>query len=98
MNAYLPQLTHLCFTNNDLKPLTELKQLKSLIINKPKIDSLIHYNITDEGVCHIINNCPQIQSIRFERKPQITHKTIYALIPFTEKDFLSFRSLFWSKT
>ena len=88
IHLYLPQLTHLycntkynChLTDDHLKPLTKLKHLKCLII-KPK-----HLSIcTEKGICDIINNCPEIRSIRFDRKPKITETTINALISLAEK-------------
>jgi len=36
--------------------------------------------ITDSGLIDVINNCTQINSIEFKGRPNITHKTIDALI------------------
>ncbi len=36
--------------------------------------------ITDIGLLNVINNCPQINSIEFYGRPNISHKTIDALI------------------
>ncbi len=37
-------------------------------------------NITDSGLIDVINNCSQINSIVFNCRPNISHKTIDALI------------------
>ncbi len=36
--------------------------------------------IAEQKLLNVINNCPQINSIKFERRPNITYKTIDALI------------------
>ncbi len=83
IDKHLPQLKHLDImvdnnqiTDKALNSLSKLSKLKTLRIDS--FDRLIF--IAEEKLLNVINNCPQINSIRFERRPNITHKTIDALI------------------
>jgi hypothetical protein len=83
IDKHLPQLKHLDITfdkngitDKALNSLSKLSKLKTLRIDS--FDRLIF--IAEEKILNVINNCPQINSIRFERRPNITHKTIDALI------------------
>jgi hypothetical protein len=60
-----------------MNSLSKLKKLQSLRIHT--VYGNIRF-VTDLGLIDVINNCPQINSIRFERRPDISHKTIDALI------------------
>ncbi len=57
--------------------MSKLSKLKS--IKTGKIGYILP-NITDSGVIDVINNCPQINSIILNMRPNITHKKIDALI------------------
>jgi hypothetical protein len=89
IDLYLPQLTRLNvatdgkMSDNSLIPLNKLKNLKVLeIIYKMLICEM--KSITDKGICHIINGCPQIKAILFQRT-EISYKTIDALIAMALK-------------
>jgi hypothetical protein len=59
--------------------LAKLKALKSLVFNRLKTNQKF-MSITDNGVIDVINNCPELESIRVNSRPNISHKTIEALI------------------
>lgn len=84
IETIVPQLTHLVFgsygqdliTDKTFHCLAKLKKLEILYI-----DNRRHWQtLTDEGLCDLIDNCPQLKSINFRRKPNITEKTVNALI------------------
>lgn len=85
IHLYLPQLTHLNIsfndeiTNNTMNSLSKLTRLSVLIIRASKKRFLSRERI-DEGMCKLIEKCPQLRSIRFFSRPNITNKTIEALI------------------
>ena len=87
IDVYLPQLIYFyCglyydLLNFMLKPLSKLRNLKYVIIDYSSFNS----DPTDDEICEIINNCPEITSICFSINPYITHKTIDALISLAEK-------------
>jgi hypothetical protein len=62
-----------------LKCLAKLKALKSLVFNRLKTNHKF-MSITDNGVIDVINNCPELESIRVNSRPNISHKTKEALI------------------
>ncbi len=82
IDKHLPQLKHLeirvdsKITDKAMKSLSKLEELQSIII---KLRYRLPF-ITDLGLIDLINNCPQINSIVFNCKPNITHETIDALI------------------
>jgi hypothetical protein len=90
IDKHLPQLKHLDITvvnkitNKAMNSLSKLQNLQSIKIRCPEdIDERsddILSRITDSGLIHIINNCPQINSIVLNCRPNISHKTIDALI------------------
>jgi hypothetical protein len=77
----LPQLTHLNMkfdseiSDKSMNCLSKMQNLK--VIDFKSADFSL---ITDSGIRNIINNCPKIKSIRFNRRPNITNETIDALI------------------
>jgi hypothetical protein len=79
---HLPKLKHLDIrvsdiTDKALYSLSKLTKLETLCIR------CYGYHlpyVTDSGLIKVIQNCPQIKSILFNSKPEITHKTIKALI------------------
>ena len=58
-------------TDSVLKPLSKLKLFKCLIINIITLPRE-EVRITDDGICHIINNCSELRSIRFSGRLDIT--------------------------
>jgi hypothetical protein len=90
IDKHLPQLKHLDvtvvnrLTNKAMNSLSKLQKLQSIKIRCPEdIDERsndILSRITDSGLIDIINNCPQINSIVFNGRPNISRKTIDALI------------------
>jgi hypothetical protein len=88
IDLYLPQLTHLkvgkCkdFTDYAMKSLAKMDKLKVVSFTRFKSRD---FEITDSGLCDLVNNCPSIQSINFETKANITIKTINALIELALK-------------
>jgi hypothetical protein len=77
----VPQLksTEEEISDNTFKCLAKLKALKSLVFNRLKTNHKF-MSITDNGVIDVINNCPELESIRVNSRPNISHKTIEALI------------------
>jgi len=105
INLYLPQLTHLRATinanvsDNSLQSLSKLKNLKSVVFEPCYTisRSLESPSITDSGIRHFIDKCPSIQSIDLYRGPNISHKTIDALIALAlRKPRIDFYYLFQS--
>jgi len=83
IHLYLPKLKHLeigvhTITDQALHSLAQLNQLQFIAIDSDEDD--LFYHVTDIGICYIINNCPQINSINFNSRPNITNKTIEELI------------------
>jgi hypothetical protein len=66
-------------SDNTFKCLAKLKALKSLVFNRLKTNQKF-MSITDNGVIDVINNCLELESIRVNSRPNISHKTIEALI------------------
>ncbi len=60
-----------------MESLSKLLKLQSI---KIKREGYFLQNITDFGLMDVINNCPQIKSIVFKDRPNISESTIYALI------------------
>jgi hypothetical protein len=83
IDKHLPQIKHLeifvdnKITDKAMNSLSKLSKLQSIKIGKI---GYILPNITDSGLFDIINNCPQINSIVFYKRPNISYKTIDALI------------------
>jgi hypothetical protein len=83
IDKHLPQLKHLDvmvdkkITDNAMESLSKLSKLQSI---KMKREGYLLETITDFGLKDIINNCPQIKSIVFKDRPNISESTIYALI------------------
>jgi hypothetical protein len=85
IDKHLPQLKHLniivendriIFIDKALNSLSKLSKLQTLRIDSNQ--DLIF--IAEEKLLNVINNCPQINSIRFEKRTNISHRTIDALI------------------
>jgi hypothetical protein len=100
IDQYLPQLTHLNIsfndeiTNNTMNSLAKLNKLEVVIIKASKKHFLSKERI-DEGMCNLITSCPQIKSIQFFSRPNITHKTIEALIALAiKRPRINFHHLF----
>jgi hypothetical protein len=90
IDKHLPQLKYLDIrvdnkiTDKAMNSLSKLSKLKLIKIRCPE-EIFEERNdilplITDIGLLNIINNCPQINSIEFYSRPNISHKTIDALI------------------
>ncbi len=83
IDKHLPQLKHFLITvdnkitDKTMNSLSKLLKLQSIKFEGYDYD---FPNITDSGLIDVINNCPQINSIVFKGRPNITHKTIDALI------------------
>jgi hypothetical protein len=84
IDLYLPQLEYLFINTEDIitdKSLYSLAKLKNLkVIGFDWTRPQLSVPITDKGLNHFINNCQNIESIRFYKKPNISYKTIDALI------------------
>jgi hypothetical protein len=87
IDKHLPQLKRLditvdnSITDKAMNSLSKLSKLQILCIlsdhNHNKKNLRL---VTDSGLLDVINNCPQINSIRLKYEPNITRKTIDALI------------------
>jgi hypothetical protein len=84
IDKHLPQLKHFSITvdNNKttdkaMNSLSKLLKLQSIKLEGYDYD---FPNITDLGLINVINNCPQINSIVLNSRPNISYKTIDALI------------------
>jgi hypothetical protein len=83
IDKHLPQIKYLDITVDNritdkaMNSLSKLKKLQTLLIHT--VYGNIRF-VTDLGLIHVINNCSQINSILFNCRPNITHKTIDALI------------------
>jgi hypothetical protein len=101
IELYLPKLKFLCIyaniiTDKTLHSLSKLKNLCLIQVNSLRPNQSFS-SVTDIGVCHLINNCPTIKSIRFNRRPNITLETIEALIGLAlEKPRIYFSHFFGS--
>ncbi len=84
IDLYFPQLEYLFINTEDIitdKSLYSLAKLKNLkVISFDWTRPQLSVPITDKGLIHFINNCQNIESIRFNKKPKISYKTIDALI------------------
>jgi len=83
IELYLPQLKHLTVHINDKishNTMYSLAKLNNLKVIAFEGFSVKYPQITDSAICHLINNCSAIQSISFEKGPEITPKIIDALI------------------
>jgi hypothetical protein len=90
IDKHLPQLKHLDIrvdnkiTDKAMNSLSKLSKLQSIKINC--YEDIVEETkyilplITDIGLLDVINNCPQINLIVFNSRPNISHKTIDALI------------------
>jgi hypothetical protein len=99
IDKHLPQLKHLSIHVNDnitdksMNSLSKLLKLQSIKIEK--FSSVLPL-ITDSGLIDVINNCPQINSIIFNSRTNITHKTIDALIALAlRKPRIQFKHKFY---
>jgi hypothetical protein len=105
IDKHLPQLKHLSITvdnrlitNKAMNSLSKVSKLISIEINcrKGVEKTDILPNITDSGLIDVINNCPQIDSIVFKVRPNISHKTIDALIALAlRKPRIRFKHYFY---
>jgi hypothetical protein len=83
IDLYLPKLKYfqlytennVKITDDTMKSLSKLKDLKFIYL----INNYLH-SITDRGFGYILKNCPNLQSIKFEKRPNISQETIDALI------------------
>jgi hypothetical protein len=91
IDKHLPQIKHLVITVDNfmitdkaMDSLSKLSKLQSIKIRCPEDIYEETYDIlpliTDIGLLNVINNCPKINSIEFYGRPNISHKTIDALI------------------
>lgn len=98
IHLYLPQLIYLNISatnikNKALKWISKLPNLKTFVIQSLKSTCLSQ--ITDPAICGLINNCPNIESIIFNSRPNLTKKTIDALIRLAlNKPRIEFRHYF----
>ncbi len=81
MSRFIPNLKVLSLyvidiTDKAFKSISKLKKLSKITINSPN-DTM--NDITDSRVMAFIENCPQINSIRFEVRPNMTDETIDTL-------------------
>ncbi len=73
-------------TDKAINSLSKLQKLRSIKIQSNEIlivesiDWFVMPFITDSGLIGLINNCPQINWIEFNCKPNISRQTIDALI------------------
>ena len=67
-------------TDKAMKSLSKLKSLKYLSLDVHHSRSVGFPLVTDSGLCHVIYHCPNIESIIFFGRPNITIVTINALI------------------
>jgi len=97
----LPKLKVLCvyannITDNVLYSLSKLKHLNVVQFISLRLNQKFS-SVTDIGIYHLLNNCPKIKSVRFNRRPNITHKTIDALIALAlSKPRINFKHFFGS--
>jgi hypothetical protein len=88
IDLYLPKLKYFqVYTENNvkitdqtMKSLSRLKDLKFISF----VNNYLH-SITDKGFGYILKNCPNLQSIKFVKRPNISEKTIDALIQLAIK-------------
>ncbi len=90
IDKHLPQLKHLQIevynniTDKAMNSLSKLQKLQSIKIESNGIIKNTYWFImpfvTDSGLIDLINNCPQINSIELNCRPNISHQTIDALI------------------
>jgi hypothetical protein len=96
IDKHLPQIKHLditvdkfMITDKAINSLSKLSKLQSIKIRCPEDIYEETYDIlpriTDIGLLNVINNCPKINSIEFKGRPNISHKTIDALIALALK-------------
>ncbi|XP_054161584.1 uncharacterized protein LOC128959615 [Oppia nitens] len=64
-------------TNKFMESMSKLANLKKIVLRH---SSNAHKDMTDEGLCLVINNCSLLQTMVFSARPNITHKTIEVLI------------------
>jgi len=107
IDLYLPQLTYLYLNFNkryididirdeDMHSLAKLSKLRALSLDCC-FDSPKFQFITDEGFCHFITNCPNIEKVRFRRGPNISRKSIETIISLAvQKPKLNFGFFFGS--
>jgi hypothetical protein len=92
INQYLPNLStiHLStaqeLTDETMFSLSKLIGLKFLKIAKNILKEDTFPEITDSGVCQLLNSCPNIETIVFEGRPDITPKTIETLIKIAKEN------------
>jgi hypothetical protein len=88
IHLYLPQLKYLNLrgfqiTDNALSSISKLKKMNKITVEEEfgQISC-----ITDTSLHYFINNCPQIKSIHFSNKTNITNKTVEELIALAERN------------
>ena len=64
-------------TNRLLNTCAKLPSLKGFELDRRHY---YHKNITDSGVCHLIQSCKSLEFLRFQSRPDISSKTLDALI------------------
>jgi hypothetical protein len=93
-------------TDKAMNSLSKLSKLESITIECPHF--VPQYEVTEEdnsadmlpfitdiGLLNVINNCPQINSIVFRDRPNISHKTIDALMALALREpFIQFNHYF----
>jgi hypothetical protein len=80
-------------TDKAMNSLSKLLKLQSIKIQR--FSSVLPL-ITDSGLIDVINNFPQINSILFNSRPNISHKTIDALIALAlRKTRIQFKHQFY---
>jgi len=86
INKHLPQLEYLdinfdnfVITDKVMNSLTKLLKSKIIQIRFDESEYIMPL-ITDSGLIHVINNCQEINSIEFNGRPNMSHKTIDTLI------------------
>ena len=88
INVFLPNLRIIDIesdseiTDKTIICLSKLKKLKKFYFRRSRSSNKL---ITDLGVCQLINSCLNIEVISFIARPNITHKTIEALIALALK-------------
>jgi hypothetical protein len=88
IDLYLPKLKYIQLytennieiTNETMKSLSKLKDLKFICF----ANNYLH-SITDKGFGYVLKNCPNLQSIKFAKRPNISEETVNALIQLAIK-------------
>jgi hypothetical protein len=94
ISQYLPNLSAVRLktaqelTDKTMTSLSKLIGLKFLKISKNNYQNKKYsfLGFTDSGVCQLLNSCPNIATIVFEGRPDITQKTIETLIKIAKEN------------